>query len=74
LQSSPLRIPDNTSVGNGACINACAHGIYAGEPIYPRDIERSVFPVLRWRIISSCARTLFAYEDRVRPKQRSRTD
>jgi hypothetical protein len=41
--NSVLRITDSTFVGNGACIEACAHGVYAGEHIYLLDIERCVF-------------------------------
>jgi hypothetical protein len=40
---SVLRITDSEFAGNGACIDACAHGVYAGEPIYLLDIERCVF-------------------------------
>lgn len=41
--NSVLRITDSTFVGNGACIAACAHGVYAGAPIYLLDVERCVF-------------------------------
>jgi hypothetical protein len=40
---SVLRITDSEFVGNGACIELCAHGVYAGAPIALLDIERSVF-------------------------------
>jgi len=40
---SVLRVTDSEFIGNGACIGACAHGIYAGAPIYLLDIERCVF-------------------------------
>jgi hypothetical protein len=40
---SVLRIADSEFIGNGACIDACAHGVYAGEPIYLLEIERCVF-------------------------------
>jgi hypothetical protein len=40
---SVLRITDSEFIGNGACIDACAHGVYAGEPIYLLDIEHCVF-------------------------------
>jgi hypothetical protein len=40
---SVLRITDSTFIGNGACIAACAHGVYAGAPIALLDIEHSVF-------------------------------
>jgi hypothetical protein len=42
-RNSVLRIADSEFVGNGACIEACAHGVYAGAPIYLLDIERCVF-------------------------------
>jgi hypothetical protein len=41
--NSVLRVVDSEFVGNGACIEACAHGIYAGAPIYLLDVERCVF-------------------------------
>jgi hypothetical protein len=41
--NSVLRITDSAFIGNGACIEACAHGVYAGEHIYLLDIERCVF-------------------------------
>jgi hypothetical protein len=41
--NSVLRITDSEFVGNGACIDACAHGVYAGAPIFLLDIERCVF-------------------------------
>jgi hypothetical protein len=40
---SVLRISDSEFVGNGACIAACAHGVYAGAPIALLDIEHCVF-------------------------------
>ena len=40
---SVLRITDSTFIGNGACIEACAHGVYAGAPIALLEIERCVF-------------------------------
>jgi hypothetical protein len=40
---SVLRISDSEFIGNGACVEACAHGVYAGEPIALLEIERSVF-------------------------------
>lgn len=42
-RNSVLRITDSTFIGNGACIDACAHGVYAGQPIYLLDIEHCVF-------------------------------
>jgi Right handed beta helix region len=41
--NSVLRISDSEFVGNGACIEACAHGVYAGEHIFLLDIEHCVF-------------------------------
>jgi hypothetical protein len=40
---SVVRITDSEFIGNGACINACAHGVYAGAPIYLMEIRRCVF-------------------------------
>jgi hypothetical protein len=40
---SVLRIVDSAFIGNGACIDACAHAVYAGAPIYLLDIEHCVF-------------------------------
>lgn len=40
---SVLRITDSAFIGNGACIEACAHGVYAGAPIALLEIERCVF-------------------------------
>jgi hypothetical protein len=40
---SVLRITDSEFVGNGACIGACAHGVYAGAPIGLLDIEHCIF-------------------------------
>jgi hypothetical protein len=41
--ASILRVSDSTFIGNGACIIACAHGIYAGTPIARLDVQRCVF-------------------------------
>lgn len=41
--NSVLRIIDSTFIGNGACIGACAHGVYAGGPIALLEIERCTF-------------------------------
>jgi hypothetical protein len=41
--TSALRITDSEFVGNGACIDACAHGVYAGAPMYLLDIEHCIF-------------------------------
>ena len=41
--ASVLRISDSEFIGNGACILACAHAIYAGGPIALLQVERSVF-------------------------------
>jgi hypothetical protein len=40
---SVLRITDSDFIGNGTCIEACAHGVYAGAPIRLLEIERCVF-------------------------------
>lgn len=40
---SILRIRESTFIGNGACIEACAHGVYAGAQVYLLDIDRCVF-------------------------------
>lgn len=41
--TSVLRITDSTFIGNGTCIEACAHGVYAGAPIALLEIDRCVF-------------------------------
>ncbi len=40
---SVLRITDSVFIGNGACTDACAHGVYAGTPIALLTIDRCVF-------------------------------
>lgn len=40
---SVLRVEDSVFSGNGACIGACAHGIYAGAAIRMLDVRRCVF-------------------------------
>jgi hypothetical protein len=40
---SVLRISNSEFIGNGSCIAACAHGVYAGAPIYLLDIEHCIF-------------------------------
>ncbi len=40
---SVVRITDSAFIGNGSCIAACAHGVYAGAPILLLDIEHCVF-------------------------------
>jgi hypothetical protein len=40
---SVLRISDSEFIGNGACIAACAHGVYVAEPINLLEIQRCVF-------------------------------
>jgi hypothetical protein len=44
-RGSGRRCPDRWQnlCRNGACIDACAHGVYAGAPIYLLDIRRCVF-------------------------------
>jgi hypothetical protein len=41
--ASSIRISNSTFVANGACIEACAHGVYAGAPIKLLDVEHCVF-------------------------------
>ena len=41
--ASKVRISDSVFIGNGACIEACAHGVYAGAAIALLQIERCVF-------------------------------
>ncbi len=63
---SVLRITDSAFVGNGACIEACAHGVYAGAPIGLLDIERCSF--LDTRIahhIKSRARNTIIRDNRI---------
>ena len=40
---SVLRITDSEFIGNGTCIAACAHGVYAGAAIFLLDIQHCVF-------------------------------
>jgi hypothetical protein len=40
---SVLRISNSEFVGNGSCNAACAHGVYAGAPIYLLDIDHCIF-------------------------------
>jgi hypothetical protein len=44
---SAVRISDSRFVRDGACIGACAHGVYAGRPIGLLRVERSVFSDIR---------------------------
>ncbi len=41
--ASSVRISNSTFIGNGACIEACAHGVYAGAPIKLLDVEHCIF-------------------------------
>jgi hypothetical protein len=41
--ASSVRISNSAFIGNGACIEACAHGVYAGAPIKLLDIEHCIF-------------------------------
>jgi hypothetical protein len=41
--TSVLRITDSEFAGNGSCLSSCAHGVYAGGPIFLLDIERCIF-------------------------------
>jgi hypothetical protein len=40
---SVLRISDSEFTGNGSCIEACAHGVYVGTPLYLLDIDHCAF-------------------------------
>jgi hypothetical protein len=40
---STVRVLDSEFIGNGACVFACAHALYAGAPIQLLDVERCVF-------------------------------
>ncbi len=40
---STVRVLDSEFVGNGACVFACAHGLYVGAAIRLLDVERCVF-------------------------------
>jgi len=63
---SVLRITDSDFIGNGACIGACAHGVYAGAPIALLDIERCVFRDTRTaHHIKSRARTTIVRDSRI---------
>jgi hypothetical protein len=63
---SVLRITDSTFIGNGACIEACAHGVYAGAPIALLDIEHCVFlDTKTGHHIKSRARTTIVRDSRI---------
>jgi hypothetical protein len=63
---SVLRITDSSFIGNGACITACAHGVYAGAPIGLLDIERCVFRDTRTaHHIKSRARSTIVRDSRI---------
>jgi hypothetical protein len=63
---SVLRITDSTFIGNGACIEACAHGVYAGAPIALLDIEHCVFLDTKTaHHIKSRARTTIVRDSRI---------
>lgn len=40
---STLWVSDSEFIGNGACIGACAHGLYVGGPLKLLVVERSIF-------------------------------
>jgi hypothetical protein len=63
---SVLRITDSTFIGNGACIEACAHGVYAGAPIALLEIDRCVFLDTKTaHHIKSRARTTIIRDSRI---------
>lgn len=61
-----LRITDSEFAGNGSCVGACAHGVYAGGPIFLVDIERCVFRNTRTaHHIKSRARNTMIIDSRI---------
>jgi len=63
---SVLRVTGSTFIGNGACIGSCAHGIYAGQPMFLLDIEDCVFQNTRTaHHIKSRARTTLIRRTRI---------
>jgi hypothetical protein len=63
---STIRVVNSVFVGNGACINACAHGIYASGPVKLLDVESSVFLGTRaGHHIKSRARTTIVRGSRI---------
>jgi hypothetical protein len=63
---SVLRISDSVFIGNGACIEACAHGVYAGQAIYLLDIRHCVFANTRTaHHIKSRARNTVVRDSRI---------
>ncbi|HEX2943375.1 MAG TPA: right-handed parallel beta-helix repeat-containing protein [Rhodopila sp.] len=63
---SEVRIIDSEFLDNGACIRACAHGVYAGGPIKRLEILRSLFYGTRIaHHIKSRARTTIVRDSRI---------
>jgi hypothetical protein len=52
---SVLRVLDSDFHGNGSCEGACAHAIYAGQPMALLDVERCRFSDTHFGITSSRA-------------------
>jgi hypothetical protein len=42
-RTSVVRITGSTFIGNGSCLGACAHAVYAGAPIFLLEVEGCVF-------------------------------
>jgi hypothetical protein len=63
---SVLRVTDSEFAGNGSCVAACAHGIYAGAAIYLLDVERCTFRNTRTgHHIKSRARNTMVVDSRI---------
>jgi hypothetical protein len=64
--TSVVRITDSEFAGNGDCTRACAHGVYAGAPIFLLDIERCIFRNTRTaHHIKSRARSTMVIDSRI---------
>ena len=64
--TSVVRITDSEFAGNGDCTSACAHGVYAGAPIFLLDIERCIFRNTRTaHHIKSRARSTMVIDSRI---------
>nr|WP_294553491.1 hypothetical protein [uncultured Rhodopila sp.] len=63
---SVLRVTDSEFAGNGSCVAACAHGVYAGAAIFLLDIERCIFRNTRTaHHIKSRARNTMIIDSRI---------
>jgi len=63
---SVLRVTDSQFAGNGSCAGPCAHGVYAGAPIFLLDIERCIFRNTRIaHHIKSRARNTMVIDSRI---------